>query len=185
MHGCYFLFNQLTTFASVFASVYLYTSMGYDHLPARTLWISATSIFAAWALAYLGVALMVKPEWRHTFYSTRTTLDETRTTFYDDEGDQAKMGIFCHQECKWESFRGEVREFTHANWARWKEEKPEWFNEEVIQRVPDEYIPVAALAELNSAAPGSKRRRSSLGLVDSVRVSVRESARRGSISSNA
>ena len=70
MHSCYFLFNQLTTFASVFVSVYLFNASDFDHLPARTLWISATSIFAAWALAYLGVALMVKPEWRSSFWST-------------------------------------------------------------------------------------------------------------------
>ena len=147
MHSCYFLFNQLTTFASVFASVYLYTSMGYDHLPARLLWISAGSISAAWALAYLSLMLMVKPEWRSSFWSTRTTLDEARTTFYECETEEEKMGIFGLHRSKWESFRDEVRDFTHANWARWKDEKPAWFTEEVIQRVPDGFIPVARGAE--------------------------------------
>jgi hypothetical protein len=66
--------------------------------------------------------------------------------------------------------------WTHGNWARWKEERPAWFlNEASISKVPDEFIPVAALAELNAAAHGGQRRRSSLGLV-SVRESVRESA---------
>jgi hypothetical protein len=177
MHSCYFLFNQLTTFASVFASVYLYTSMGYDHLPARLLWISAGSISAAWALAYLSLMLMVKPEWRSSFWSTRTTLDEARTTFYECETEEEKMGIFGLHRSKWESFRDEVRDFTHANWARWKEEKPAWFTEEVIQRIPDEFVPIAALASLNAAGIGGKRRRSSVGLASSVRQSVRLSAR--------
>jgi hypothetical protein len=177
MHSCYFLFNQLTTFASVFASVYLYTSMGYDHLPARLLWISAGSISAAWALAYLSLVSMVKPEWRSSFWSTRTALDEARTTFYECETEEEKMGIFGLHRSKWESFRDEVRDFTHANWARWKAEKPAWFTEEVIQRVPDEFIPIAALASLNAAAHGGQRRRSSLGLAGSVRQSVRLSAR--------
>jgi hypothetical protein len=176
MHGCYFLFNQLTTFASVFASVYLFTSTGHDDLPAQTLWISAGSIFAAWALTYLSLVLMVKPEWRSSFWSTRTTLDEARTTFYECETEEEKMGIFGLHRSKWESFRDEVRDFTHANWARWKEEQPAWFTEELIQRVPDEFIPVTELVSLN-AAQGGKRRRSSMGLVDSVRVSTRESAR--------
>ena len=181
MHSCYFLFNQLATFVSVFASVYLYTSMGYDHLPARLLWISAGSISAAWALAYLSLMLMVKPEWRSSFWSTRTTLDEARTTFYECETEEEKMGIFGLHRSKWESFRDEVRDFTHANWARWKEEQPSWFTEEVIQRVPDEFIPAAEVAALNAAARGGQRRRSSVGLADSVRASVREPARRGSV----
>jgi hypothetical protein len=178
MHGCYFLFNQLTTFASVFASVYLYTSMGHDHLPARMLWIGAGAISAAWALTYLGLVLMVKPEWRSSFWSTETTMQYAHAVFHDNEDDEHRMAIFDFQQCKWESSRDEVREFTHANWARWKAERPAWFTEEVIQRVPDEFIPITALAELN-AAHGGKRRRSILGL-----VSVRESARRVSISNN-
>ena len=92
------------------------------------------------------------------------------------------MGIFGLHEAKWRVYRGEVREWTHANWDRWKEEKPAWFTEteEVIQRVPDEFVPVADLAALN-AAHGGKRRRSSAGLASSVRESVRESVRRGSL----
>jgi hypothetical protein len=176
MHGCYFLFNQLMTFASVFASVFLYTSMGNEHLPARMLWISAGSISAAWALAYLSLVLMVKPEWRSSFWSTRTVIDEARTTFFDGTTDEERMGIFGLHEAKWRGYRGEVREWTHANWARWKEEQPAWFTEEVIARVPDEFIPVAEVAALN-AAHGGKRRRSSLGLGESVRVSLRASSR--------
>ena len=92
------------------------------------------------------------------------------------ETDEVRMDIFTVHEVKWAHYKDEVREFTHANWAQWKDEKPAWFTEEVINRVPDEYIPVAALAELNAAAHGGQRRRSSLGLVESVR--------RGSISAD-
>ena len=124
MHGCYFLFNQLTTFASVFASVYLYTSMGNDHLPARTLWISTGSISSAWALTYLSLVLMVKPEWRRSFWSTETISQYAHAAFHDNEDDEHRMAIFDFQQCKWESSRDEVREFTHSKWAGWKAEKP-------------------------------------------------------------
>ncbi|GMI36431.1 hypothetical protein TeGR_g5515, partial [Tetraparma gracilis] len=176
MHGCYFLFNQLTTFASVLASVYVYTSTGHDHLPAQTLWISASSISAAWALTYLSLVLMVKPEWRSTFWSTETISQYAHAVFHDNEDDEHRMAIFDFQQCKWEPSKDEVRAFTLANWARWKEEKPAWFTEEVVQRVPDEFIPEEDLAEI-VAAHGGQRRRSSLGLVEPVR----ESARRISI----
>ena len=53
MHNAYFLFNQLTAHASVFVSVHVYVSYGFAHLSARALWMSAGSLFAAWALTYV------------------------------------------------------------------------------------------------------------------------------------
>jgi hypothetical protein len=108
---------------------------------------------------------MVNPEYRVLFCSTETCVEYVRTLFEADD-DGTKMRIFTYNEVKWGHYKDEVRDFTHANWARWKEEQPGWFTEEVIQSVPDEYIPVAALASLNAAAHGGKRRRSSLGLVE-------------------
>ena len=117
---------------------------------------------------------MVKPEYRHLFYTTETGVEYIHKEYMSAETDEKKMIIFTRHEVKWRSYKNEVREFTHANWARWKEEQPAWFTETVIQRVPDEFIPVASLAALNAAAHGGKRRRSSLGLVESVRESIRE-----------
>ena len=125
---------------------------------------------------------MTKPEYRHLFYTAETGVEYIRKGFMSAETDEEKMEIFRRHEMKWAHYKDEVREFTHANWNRWKEEQPAWFTEEVIQRVPDEFIPVTALAELNAAAHGGKRRRSSFGLAGSVQESVRESVRRGSIS---
>ena len=53
MHNAYFLFNQLTAHASVFVSVHVYVSSDVTHLPARLLWMSAGSLFGAWALTYV------------------------------------------------------------------------------------------------------------------------------------
>jgi hypothetical protein len=189
MHNSYFLFNQLTTHASVFASVHIYASGGGDHLPTEVLWAGAGSLFAAWALTYersekrarrsqpsarpsltrsrryITLACMFKPEYRGHFYSSETCVQFARAAFHGAETDEEKMNIFFFNEAKWESYKDEVLEFTHANWTRWKEEQPAWFTEKVIQGVPDEYIPVAALSSLN-AAQGGKRRRSSFGLVE-------------------
>ena len=117
---------------------------------------------------------MVKPEYRRLFYTAETGVQYIRAEFVRAATDEEKMLVFRRHPVKWESFRDEVRDFTHANWARWKEEQPAWFTETVIQRVPDEFIPVASLAALNAAAHGGKRRKSSLGLAESVRESIRE-----------
>ncbi|GMI54437.1 hypothetical protein TeGR_g3786 [Tetraparma gracilis] len=137
-----------------------------------------TTGFAAATMWYIILACMVKPEYRHRFYSTETCVQYVRAGFTSSQSDEGKMTIFYRHEVKWRDYKDEVRDFTHANWARWKEEQPAWFDAEVIALVPDEYIPIAALASLNAAAHGGQRRRSSLGLAGSVRQSVRESVRR-------
>jgi hypothetical protein len=172
MHSAFFLFNQLTTHASVFVSVKLYVDSGNDHLPHDLLWAGAGCVFSAWALIYLTLVAMVKKDFRRMFYTTDTISDHVRKVFYGSEDDGDKFIIFHFNESKWSGgFREDVMAWTHGNWARWKEERPAWFlDEENISKVPDEFIPVVALAELNAAAHGGKRRKSSL------LVSVRESA---------
>jgi hypothetical protein len=115
---------------------------------------------------------MAKPEYRYLFYTTETCVHYARAEYVSAKTDEEKMEIFGYHEVKWAHYKDEVREFTHANWPRWKEEKPAWFTETVIQRVPDEYIPIAELADLNAAAHGGQRRRSSLGLAGSMRESA-------------
>jgi hypothetical protein len=114
---------------------------------------------------------MVKKDFRKTFYNTDTISDHARKVFYGSEDDGDKFFILTFNESKWSGgFRGDVMAWTHENWARWKDEGQAWFlDAENISKVPDEFIPVASLAELNAAAHGGKRRRSSLGLVESVR----------------
>jgi hypothetical protein len=115
---------------------------------------------------------MVKPEYRFLFYTAETAVQHGRKKFAGAEStEEMKMQIFTYHAETWSAYEGEVRELTTANWARWKEEQPAWFTEEVIQRVPDDFIPVAELAQLNAAARGGRRRRSSVGL---------EALRRGS-----
>jgi hypothetical protein len=125
---------------------------------------------------------MTKLEHRHMFYSAETSIQYARAKF-EGETDEEKMDVFNFHEVKWTHYRDEIRVFTHSNWTRWKTENPEWLTEKLIQRVPDEFIPVPALAELN-AANGGKRRRSSLGLASLLQESGRDSVRRDSASSS-
>jgi hypothetical protein len=175
MGGAYTLFNQLTAHASVFVSIHLYVASGNDHLPARVLWIAGGALLAAWAVTYGAAMYMVKPQWRSSFYSTETCVDYTHATFYDVKDDEHRMAVFDFHEVKYAAFKDELRAWTHANWFRWKREGEPWFNDELIARVPDEFIPFAEIAALNAAAHGGKRRRSSFGL-----IGVTESVRRGS-----
>jgi hypothetical protein len=133
------------------------------------LWIAASSVFAGWLGSYLTLASMAKPEYRHLFYSAQTGADFVCTIWEDAKTDEQKMVVFTYHTKKWRMVEGEVKAWTLENWARWKTEGEAWFTEEIVQRVPDDFIPVGELTALNAAANGGKRRRSSLGLVESVR----------------
>jgi hypothetical protein len=63
-----------------------------------------------------------------------------------------------------------VKAWTLANWARWEGE--EWFDARVKERVPDEYIPVAELEELNAAAREGSRKRVGLARVSLKRLTL-------------
>ena len=75
------------------------------------------------------------------------------------------MKVFADHEDLWSDIRGEVKEYTLKNWGRWEAERPTWFDENFKALVPDEFIPKAALDELNTQH-GGKRRRSSAGKVE-------------------
>ncbi|GMI50696.1 hypothetical protein TeGR_g1127 [Tetraparma gracilis] len=83
--------------------------------------------------------------------------------------DDLKMGIFKCQRLLWEEDIGDqVRQFTMQNWARWTEEKPEWFTSLLISQVPDAYIPGGALRAL-----GNNRERRGSAAGSMVRQSFR------------
>jgi hypothetical protein len=154
------------THASVFISVKLYADSGLDHISSGLLWYSAGALFLAWAATYGATVAMSKPGHRHLCYETTTMVQFAHATFHDPTAtERHKIQIFWYHQCKWAHYKDEVRAWTLANWGRWKEEKPDWFTQDVIEYVPDEYIPVAEVAALAEAGGGKReRRRSSVGL---------------------
>jgi hypothetical protein len=167
MGGSYFLFNQITTHASVFVSVHLYVSAhsdDSDQVSAHTLWVTAGVLFLMWAASYALVASMAKKQYRHMFYSPETSGQYLRRVFTESKTDEQKMRIFAHHRMKWKCIEVEVKEFTFGNWATWRANEETWL-ETIIASIPDEFIPPAELAALNAVANGGKRRRSSVGII--------------------
>lgn len=62
--------------------------------------------------------------------------------------DEARFGIFTRNVLLWEGDIGvEVKAWTAARWAMWKEERPPWFKAELV---PDRFIPDGELEQLGS-----------------------------------
>ena len=55
----------------------------------------------------------------------------------DDEQKAAVMGC---NKAQWRAIQEDVKEWVQANWWRWKEEKPAWFDLAWQSKVPKEWI---------------------------------------------
>ena len=73
----------------------------------------------------------------------------------------------------WVSIEEKVKKWVGENWARWEEEKPEWFTDAMKAKVPVEFIPTRGEARTRE----SMRRAS----VDAVAEEVLGGALRASI----
>jgi hypothetical protein len=118
-----------------------------------TLVASVGTLFAMWAIAALGVWLTMKPEYRRTFWSTRTGYAYTQGIFVDNDGNDAKrIGIFGINERHWRAIRDRVRQWVLAMYAAWHALKPVWFTDTVKAQIPDTFIPTEALRRENVRA---------------------------------
>jgi hypothetical protein len=118
-----------------------------------TLVASVGALFALWALAALGVWLIMKPEYRRTFWSAQTGYRYSHSIFLDNEGNDAKrIGILGMNERHWRAIRDRVRQWVLAMYAAWQTLKPIWFTDTVKAQIPDAFIPTEALRRENARA---------------------------------
>jgi hypothetical protein len=163
--------------ASSFASVYVYFELTPEDevlLDEAVAWKAVGSLCAAWIAVFAVFLLIIERRFIWAFFSFETSR-EWVCAYFTKEGasDESKMYIHSCAPKKWASIRDDVRVWHHANWDRWEEEAADWFTPVLVARIDDEFIPVAALARMNRAA-GGRRRRSSVG--GSLRVAVASTA---------
>jgi hypothetical protein len=110
--------------------------------------IGATSLYAfvvtlvvVWAISFAVFLKLINPQYIRTFYSTETGVQATVNKVSNGD-DLQKSDLFYIQKRLWSSIRGEVKEWTTANWSDWESNPPDWFTEHFVARVPDEFIPV-------------------------------------------
>jgi len=68
------------------------------------------------------------------------------------------MYVFTKHPSSYSSIKVELKAFVGDNWAEWKSDEPKWFTAKFIRKIPDYYIPEAALQALKDANGREKRR---------------------------
>ena len=126
----------------------------------ETAWLIVGRLCGAWLALFSLFLLLIIPSHRQSFYSMQTSREWVCSYFTKGGAtDTSKMDIHTYRRAKWKSIRPQVKEWTRANWSRFKSEKPDWFTPALIAQVDDDMIPDAELAALG----GGGRRKSSLG----------------------
>jgi hypothetical protein len=117
-----------------------------------------------------------------TFYSLQRGKDLTVKNFREGSDAVKAKYTFKYSKHHWKANEEEVKAWVEANWARWEEEKPDWFDVRMRARVPFEYIPGAGDARKRESVRrasvdaeaegglagvlGASIRRASVGVID-------------------
>jgi len=128
----------------------------------RVEWMLVSAASGAFTLSFGLFLLLMKKGYRHTFFSTTSGKLLTMDYFLQGEGDEAKAVLLTSNKKQWAGIRDTVKEWVREGWWRWEANRPEWFTESWIAKVPPDMIP----SEAKQAAKdirANARRRSSLG----------------------
>jgi hypothetical protein len=160
--------NQAASFVA--AAVYLKHTEGEDvALSAETLYGTLGSLLMIWVLSLAVFICFMDRSYLHTFYGTTTGPQFCEVRFRNAKTDESKLSILKYHSSYYEAFDDELKAFVAEHWESWMANQPEWFTENVIATVPDEYLKDDEIERLKKLG-GGKRRRSSgdqtFGLVE-------------------
>ena len=119
--------------------------------------------FVLWFCVIMAFLCTIDLSYLSTFYSLETGPQLTTNIYKKMTEDSIKFQwVFGVRASYISHIRDDAKMFVANNIDRWREEKPDWFD---VQLVPDEFLPASVL----SAEGGlSRRRRSSVSLRELV-----------------
>jgi len=174
--GAYWLFGLVLTIGSLPVSIHVAS----PYVDKRAIDIASTIVnysILTTTMCFAVFFLTIERKYWHTFWSIQRGKDLTMAYFLEGESDAIKIEVFCNSRHHWVSIEGEIKKWVQSNWAKWEEEKPEWFTDVIKATVPVDFIP----------SDGDARRRESVrrasvdaeaegGLAGTLRASIRRAS---------
>jgi len=158
--GMYWTANMFLALAVSFVSVWVGGG-------GKKEFIMVAIASGAWALTFGLFLLVMKKEYRGTFFSTKSGKQHTMEFFLEGKDDAAKSSLFNNNKMLWRAIRGDVKEWVKANYWRWEAERPEWLTESWIAKVPPDMFPEEA-KQAAKEIRASMRRRSTFAAIAMV-----------------
>jgi hypothetical protein len=176
--GMYWIFGFVLTMGSLPIAIILAERGDVAEDSIEFAW-NAVGIFVPFAVvSFLIFLLSTERKYFGTFVSLQRGKDLTVQRFRDSSDEASKAdSIFRNSKHHWELIEEEVKAWVQANWVRWEDDKPDWFDDAIRARVPAEYIPGAGDARRRESV-----RRASVdaevegGLVGAFRASIRRAS---------
>jgi hypothetical protein len=111
-----------------------------------------------WLIALVGLSLTIKHEYLHTFVSLQTGYAASQSIFLGNQGNDCKrIGIFYRNERHWQAIRDRVRQWVLSVYAAWQALMPAFFTADLQTRIPDDFMPVQAVQDLDAQSPDGRR----------------------------
>lgn len=152
--GIYWSANMVMAIAASLASIALYFDRVEDKdavAPRRTVYACILILCGTWFISFSTILKTMKKEYVSTFFSFDTGNDWAQSFFIHGASDEAKSKTLGLNPVKWKSLRAEAKAWTLENFWRWIEEKPDWFTDNWIAKLPSDFIP-EAVTRANYAA---------------------------------
>jgi hypothetical protein len=116
-----------------------------------------------WACAVATLVYKMDRDLLPSFFTSMTGRDYTVGLFRTSNDESAKFdAIFSNTDSHTRHIIGEVKAWVLANYERWDQEKPAWFNEAAVACIPSDMIPIPNLEALLEAGGGERPRKNSL-----------------------
>ena len=168
--GLYWTVNMFLALLASLVSVWIYTESGGE-VSKKEVWTLVAYMVAGWLITFGLFLQLMKKGYQRTFFSTKTGKRHSMNYFLKGADDEMKSGVMGCNKHQWRPIREEVKTWVLNNWYKWVADKPIWFTEAWVNKVPREFIPddedQAKLEEIRK----SGRRRSSAGnALDAARI---------------
>ena len=168
MGGAYWLFSfAFSLFSFPLTIIYYERNSGSKETITRIAWMACYVLLPLTLALKVVFFAIINKKYRKTFWSLKRGRDVTVGHMNSDK-DSVKALVFIKNRNHWKSIEGKVEEWVRENWDKWKNEEPEWLDDNMKARIPPHMIPDSKDREKVEEMQSARRRSSLLG-----RISVR------------
>jgi len=99
-----------------------------------------SSLCAGWVLTFGLILLLMKKSYRRSFVSLKKGKSLPLEVFksYDDH---VKARVMSFNRKQWFEIESQVEAWVRDGWWTWQDDKPDWFDEQFVAKIPKSWIP--------------------------------------------
>ena len=141
-----------------------FTTLTATKFKPTEIWPVLVGILVLFVLSAVAFLCLIDKKYFHTFISTLTGPENCAKQYREATMDEQRMDCFRVHPTYRYGFDDDLRNLVTENWNSWMDVKPDWFTDDVISNVGDDYLPVIEVDRLKIEGGGKRRKSSVMGL---------------------